>query len=345
MSGSLPTILALGALLIGLVFGVVAQRSSFCTVAALGNWVLLRDYRQLHAYMAALGVALLGTGLLESGEWVPIGESSYRSARLDWIGLTLGGVVFGFGSLLAGGCATRTLIRTAEGNLGALVTLLVLALIAMTTLFGVLEPVRGWVIEHSAWYLGEGGSSIAGWLSVPPALPAIVGALLCALVVLRAGNWREHRGMVAAGALLGTTISAGWWLSGYLVYDELEPTPPVSVSVVGPLTRGTTYVTLGRVTGSLFGLFLIAGIFAGALLSALLSGTFRWIRPDGSRFGVYLVGGCLMGAGAIMAGGCNVGQGLTGLATLSLQSVVATVAIVVGMRVGLWWLQREPAAR
>lgn len=341
MNESLPPILSLGALLIGLVFGALAQRSSFCTVAALSNWVLLRDYTQAHAYMAALGIALLGTGLLEWGGWVAIGESSYRSARLDWMGLVLGGLIFGFGSMLAGGCATRTLIRTAEGNLGALVTLLVLATVAMTTLFGILEPVRGWMMRQTVLYLADGRSALAGWLQVPLWLPVVVGTLLCALVVFRAGDWRDHRGMVVAGTLIGTTIVAGWWLTGYLASDDFEPTPPLSVSVVGPLTRGTVFVTLGRATGSLFGLFLIGGIFAGALLSALLSGSFRLVRPDGSRFGVYLVGGSFMGAGAIMAGGCNVGQGLTGLATLSLQSFLATVAIVVGLRAGLWWLQRE----
>jgi uncharacterized membrane protein YedE/YeeE len=341
MDEYLTTALALGGLLIGLVFGAVAQRSSFCTVAALSNWVLLRDYRQVHAYIAALGVALLGTGLLEWGEWVVLGESSYRSARVDWLGLALGGLVFGFGSMLAGGCATRTLIRTAEGNLGALVTLLVLAVVAMATLFGVLEPVRGWIIERTALQLDSGQSALAGLLSVPHVLLAIVGALLCAAILFRVGDWRGHRGMVVAGALIGATITAGWWLTGYLAYDEFESTPPVSVSVVGPLARGTTYLTLGHATGPLFGLFLIAGILGGAILSALFSGTFRWIRPDGARVGVYMVGGCLMGAGAVMAAGCNVGQGLTGLATLSLQPIVAAVAIIVGMRIGLWWLQRE----
>lgn len=340
MNENLPTLLALGGLLIGLVFGVVAQRSSFCTIAALSNWVLLRDYRQLHAYLAALGVALIGTGLLEWGGWVAIADSSYRGAQLDWVNLSLGGLVFGFGSMLAGGCATRTLIRTAEGNLGALVILLVLAMAAMATLFGVLEPVRGWIAEHSALYLSDGRSALAGWLSVPPALFAVIGALLCATVVLRVGEWRDHAGIVTAGALVGLTITAGWWLTGYLAYDEFESAPPLSVSVVGPLARGTTYVTLGRIAGSLFGLFLIAGIFAGALLSALVSGSFRLVPPDGSRLGVYLLGGFLMGVGAVMASGCNVGQGLTGLATLSLQSVVATTAIVLGMRIGLWWLQR-----
>lgn len=341
MNESLAIVLPVGALLIGMVFGAVAQRTSFCTVAALSNWVLLRDYRQVHAYTAALGVALLGTGALEWSDLVSISESSYRSARLDWVGLALGGLIFGFGSLLAGGCATRTLIRTAEGNLGALVTLLVLAIMAVTALFGLLEPVRGWIAAESALDLADGRSSVAGWLRIPPGLLAIFGALFCLLAVLRTGDWRSNRNMVGAGALIGAAIAAGWWLTGYIAQDELQPTPPVSVSVVGPLARGTTYVALGQTTGTLFGPFLIAGIFSGALLSALLSGSFRWTRPDGSRFGAYLAGGCLMGVGAVMAAGCNVGQGLTGLATLSLQSIVATVAIVVGMRLGLWWLQRE----
>jgi uncharacterized membrane protein YedE/YeeE len=341
VTGDLPAVLALGALLIGLVFGYVAQRSSFCTVAALSNWVLLRDYRQAHAYFAALGLAMLGTGLLEWGGLAAIADSSYRSPRFDLIGLLLGGLLFGFGSMIAGGCVTRTLIRTAEGNLGSLATLLVLTFVAMAVLFGVLEPVRGWVIEQSALHLGDGRSGLAGWLSLPPVLVAIAGAALCALVVLRAGDWHDHPGMVVAGGVIGLTIVAAWWLTGYLADDELEATVPVSISVVGPLARTTTWILLGRVTGSQFGLFLIAGIFFGALLSALLSGSFRLVRPDGARFGLYLAGGGLMGAGAIMAGGCNVGQGLTGLATLSLQSVTATAAILLGMRIGLWWLERE----
>lgn len=340
MNDQLPVLLAAGALLIGLVFGVAAQRSRFCVVAAMSNWVLFRDHRQLHAYATALGVAILGTALLETGGWADIGESSYRSARLDWAGLLLGGLVFGFGSMLAGGCATRTLIRSAEGNLGALATLLALAAVAMTTLFGVLEPVRGWIVQESAIHLSEGRSAVAGWLALPPWLPAVAAASICALVLFSLGNWRENRGLVAAGAVIGLTITAGWWLTGYLAQDEFEPTPPVSVSIVGPLTRGFTYITLGQLTGSLFGLFLILGVFAGALFSAVVTRSFRWIPPDGSRIGAYLLGGVFMGGGAVLAAGCNVGQGLTGLATLSVQSVIAVTAIFSGMRIGLWWLER-----
>ena len=86
-------------------------------------------------------------------------------------------------------------------------------------------------------------------------------------------------------------------------------------------------------------MFLIGGILLGALITALFSRRFHWTAPDSSRVAAYLVGGMLMGIGAIFAGGCNIGNGLTGLATVSLHSIIAFGAILVGMRTGLWWLQ------
>lgn len=336
-------VLAAGSFLVGLAFGVFAQRSAFCTVSAVSNWVLLRDPRQAHGYLAALGVALLGTGLLEWGGWVAIGDSGYRSPRLDWLGLTLGGLLFGFGAMLAGGCATRTLIRTAEGNLGALVTMLVMVFVAMTALFGLLEPPRAWLMEHTALRLSASGTSLAGWLSLPPLLPAAAGSLVCGALILLHGDWRRHAATLVSGALIGLTVVAAWWLTGFLTDDEFQATPPVSIAVVGPLTRGATFVTMAQQSGHLFGLLLIPGIFAGAWLAALVSGDFRWTWPAPSRLGLYMIGGCLMGVGAIAARGCNVGQGLTGLATLSVQSVIASAAMVLGMLAGLRWLEQQEA--
>ena len=97
-------LLSLGALIIGMLFGVMVQRSRFCMVAAVSNILLLRDFRQLHGYFAALAIALLGTLWLEQGGWVSVADSRYRSAQLDWLGSVCGGLLFGFGAVLAGGC-------------------------------------------------------------------------------------------------------------------------------------------------------------------------------------------------------------------------------------------------
>lgn len=335
MAMSPELLLAASALMIGLVFGAVAQRSRFCTVSAMSNLLLMRDYRQLHAYLAALAVALAGTTLLEWGQWVDIAESSYRRPVLSWGGALGGGLVFGFGAMLAGGCASRTLVRTAEGNIGSLIALVAFAMAGMVTLFGVLEPARVWLDRHSGLYLSGGDASLSLLLGLPLWLAPIALALLCLAVIFTVGDWRGHRGLLAAGAVIGLTVVAGWWATGWLGQDEFDPIAPRSLNMAAPLARDALYLSTGQATGSLFGLLLIPGVLLGASASAFLRGELRWVAPAGSRVGAYLAGGALMGVGAVVAGGCNIGQGVTGLATASVSSLAAVVGIVAGMGLGL----------
>jgi uncharacterized protein len=324
--------LAVGALSIGVLFGIVAQRSKFCMVAALANWSLMRDYRQAHAYLVAIAFALLGTQVLELQFSVPIEESGFRTATLDWIGALAGGLIFGAGAMLAGGCAGRTLVRTAEGNLGSLIALVAFALAAMVTLFGVLQPVRAW-IRQWALDLPAGDASVAAVLEIPAWWIVAAVAVLVALLVLTTGRRTRSLWVIAAGAVIGLLVTAGWWLTGYFAYDEFDPAPPLSLTFSGPLARSSLYVTAQITTGTYFGLFLIPGVLLGALASALVGREFHWVTPDASRVGAFMVGGVLMGVGAILAGGCNIGHGLSGLSTLSLQAVIAV------MRLTLAWMQ------
>ena len=331
--------LAGGGLLLGFLFGAAAQRSRFCMVAAVSNLALMRDYRQVHAWLAALGVALVGTGLLEWGGWVVIAESVHRRPTLDWLGAVGGGLMFGYGSMLAGGCASRTLVRCAEGNLGSVATLLAFAVAGMATMFGVLDPLRGW-LAGNALYLASGDSSIAAIAGLPQWAACLSLALLCLGGILFLGHAWDHPGLIGAGVLIGLAVVAGWWVTGVLGYDEFTERPPTSLAVAGPLARATAWVTMHQPTGSLFALLFIPGVLAGSLASTLLSRSFRWISPDGSRIGAYLGGGALMGVGAVLAGGCNLGQGITGVATTSAGSLLAASGILGGMLLGLWSMSR-----
>jgi hypothetical protein len=337
--------LAGGGLFLGLVFGAVTQRSRFCMVAAVSNFALMRDYRQVHAYLAAVAVALIGTMALEWGQWVDIAQSGYRRPALNWGGALGGGLIFGFGSMLAGGCATRTLVRSAEGNVGSLIALLACALAAMAMLFGVLDPMRGWLAGHLSVYVPGGDASLSRLLRLPQWTVPAGMALICLGVIFRLGDWRRHAGLVVSGALVGLVIVAGWWLTGVAGLDPFEPAPPASVSLVAPLARDALYLSSGQLTGSLFAVFLVPGVVLGALASALASGAFRWTAPHGSRVGACLTGGALMGIGAVLAGGCTVGQGITGLATASVASLVAAGGILTGMLIGLRFLYRSSGAR
>lgn len=201
-----------GGLVLGIAFGIVAQRSRFCVVSAMSNFTLMRDYRQLHAYLAALGVAVLGTFALEWSHLVDIAATGYRRPALNWLGAIGGGLVFGFGAMLAGGCASRTLVRTAEGSLGALLTLLAFAVFGMATLFGVLEPLRGWV-QNQALPLSADDAPLAVILHWPPWVVPMAVVLACLTVILLLGRWREHKYTVAAGLFIGLLIVAGWWVT------------------------------------------------------------------------------------------------------------------------------------
>ena len=108
-----------GGLALGLAFGIVAQRSRFCVVAAVSNFALMRDYRQLHAYLAACAaMAVAGTFALEWSNLAAIADTAYRRPTLNWMGALGGGLSFSFGAMLAGGCASRTLNQHCGGQSG-----------------------------------------------------------------------------------------------------------------------------------------------------------------------------------------------------------------------------------
>ena len=334
----MPSPLIWGGLAIGLALGAVLERSRFCMVAALSNFVLMRDLRHLHAYLAALAVAIAGTAWLETTGLVAIAESGYRAARLDWVGAVAGGLLFGFGALLAGGCAGRTLVNAATGNLGSLLALAVFASAGWAAQFGPLEPLRVQLASATAWNLPLADGSIAAALGTGTVPTAALCALLALIAAARAiSDWR----MIIAGAAIGLLIVAGWWITGDAGAFDPAAARPDSVSYSGPLARVVQGALSGQIPGSAFGPALLAGTMIGAAASSLVSRSFRWTLPASGRIGALSLGGLMMGLGGSLAAGCNIGHGITGLATLSIKSLIASLAIVAGMRAGLAWLARR----
>ena len=172
-----------GGLGFGVLFGIIVQRSRFCVLAAVSNWVLMRDLRQVHGYLAAVAVAVAGTAVLELTGVVPVAESIYRSARVDWLGALAGGAMFGFGVVLAGGCVGRLLVRGAEGSVGALLALVAVALGAAACAYGVLAPLRSSLAVAPAMSLPSGDASVTALLGLPSWVAPAVVAIGCALAI------------------------------------------------------------------------------------------------------------------------------------------------------------------
>lgn len=346
--------LAAGGFLIGLVFGLIAETTGFCAMGAVSDAVTFHDQRRLRSWMLAVAVAILGVAWLRHAGGLALASSMYLAPRLNWAGNVLGGLMFGAGMALAGGCASRNLVRAGTGDLRSLLSLLVLGISAYAALGGILGPARAALETATAVPLATPTQSLADLVggtagldteSSHLLLPALAAVLLL-LYCLSDRSFLASPRHLLSGLGVGAAVIAGWALTG-LLYDEMaaRPLAPLSLSFVRP--TGDTLEWLQRQTAlglPGFGVATVLGTLAGAGLAALLKGrfalkTFRDV-PDTAR---HLGGAVLMGTGGVMAMGCSVGQGITGLSTLAVGSVLAFASILAGTVLGLKALERWAA--
>lgn len=321
-----------GGLGIGLAYGATAQVSGFCLNSALRNQVRDRQGDKLRAFILACVIALIGTHWVAHMGLVNINESIYATKRVSWPLIVSGGLLFGFGMILSRGCGARSLVLLGQGNLRSLVVLLCLGISAYATLTGILGPWRTWVATATTSTLGHYTltSSSARFM-------------LCGAFAL-AGLWfvfRDRSFLLRlrdslSGIIIGLLIIGGWLVTGWLGQDEFEPTIPSSLTFVAPIGASIQYLMIATGASLSFGVMLVAGVLAGSLASALLTRQFKVTGFDETyRMPRYIAGGLCMGVGGALALGCSVGQGLTGMSTLSFVSMVAFASIIGGALLAL----------
>lgn len=334
---------ALWGFLAAVAFGAIANKTNFCTMGAVSDWVNMEDKNRLRAWFLAIGVAIIGTQLLQAWGFIDLGQSIYLTANFGWLGHALGGFLFGVGMTLSGGCGQRTLVRVGSGNLKSLVVMLLMGITAYMTLRGLLAPVRINVIEATnldlaARNLSSQGlptliqsiTGIADMQTARWAVAAIVG-LGFTLYALASRDFLTSYKNLFAGFSVGLLVVAGWYITGKIGFDEFEPVRLESFTFVAPVGENVNY--LMTYTGSTinFGVAAVLGVIAGSFLYAVLSGTFR-IETFSTREDMvnHVVGGVLMGFGGVIALGCTIGQGVTGMSTLALGSVITLFTIIFG---------------
>jgi len=339
-----------GGLLLGVIFGGLVQRTNFCTMGGISDLVLLGDGSRFRAWLLAIGTAILGAQGLHLAGLVNLDGAIYATTNLGWLGALLGGLVFGFGMVQAGGCGSRTLVRFGAGNLKSLVALLVLGITAYATLRGIIGPARQWfegvtVIDLKA--RGIPTQSLPD-LFAAHGLPARPLRILLALGIggglvayaLSNARFRARPKLVIGGIGVGLIAVAGWAVTGILGNDEFEPVPLASVTFVAPVADSLLYLMTFTGATLNFGISTVGGMILGAFLVAKLDGSFR-IESFSSRDDLigHLLGGALMGVGGVFALGCTIGQGLTGFSTLALSSVIAFGGICLGGVLGVRYLE------
>ncbi len=351
---------------VALAFGFLAQRAHFCTMGAISDIVNMGSWTRMRLWVTAVAVAMIGFHLMAWLGWIDARQTIYAAGRVIWLSALLGGALFGFGMVLASGCGSKTLVRIGGGSLKALTVFFVMGFSAYATLSGVLAVLRVNTVDAVSVEL-PGSAALAALLAqaiggdpgvVGLALALVLGGALLVWAFM-SPDFRTP-GNLLGGIGLGLCVVAMWWVSGRLgfvpehpdtleaVYLATDTGRMEALSFTAPMAYTLDWLILFSDASNLLttGVVAVLGVILGSLAQSLLDKSFRWEGFHGTQdTALHLGGAMLMGIGGVTALGCTVGQGLSGLSTLSVTSAIAVTGIVLGAIAGLrfqmWLLERD----
>lgn len=344
---------------VAVVLGAVANKTHFCTLGAVSDWINIGDTGRMRAWLFAMAVALVGVLVLKATDQASVTGTTfppYRTPNFAWLRYLLGGFMFGIGMTLASGCGNKTLIRAGAGNLKSVVVLVIAAICAYfmvwtefyaTAFNSWLAPTVVDLQQHGirSQALGDviaglsdssdGGriDTVVGWI-----VAASIGAF-----VFASRDFRGSFDNISGGLVVGLAIAAGWYLTGgplgiaWKEFADMAPMPPSRVEVqsftfISPMADALRYLmSPTRVELINFGIMALCGVLAGSFLYAAVTHKFRieWFASV-ADFARHAVGGALLGIGGVLSMGCTIGQAITGVSTLALGSFLTFGAIVAG---------------
>ncbi|MES2938620.1 MAG: YeeE/YedE family protein [Pseudomonadota bacterium] len=355
-----------GAFLLSAAFGALVQRTNFCTMGAVADVVSMGDWTRLRQWALAAAVATLGFAVLAWAGVLSADKTLYASPRWLWLSALAGGAVFGFGMVLASGCASKTLVRIGGGNLKALVVALVTGIAGFATLKGLTAVWRSATVDRVGPEFARNadlGALLASGTGLAPAQAAliaglVVGGALLAWTLVGREFIRPHN--LLAGAGVGALVLAMWWLTGRIGHLAEHPETLEEAFLATQSRRAEGFSFVSPIAYALdwlmfysdaskrltVGIVSVGGVIAGSAAMALVQRSFRWEGfGDTADLGHHLAGGALMGVGGVTAMGCTIGQGVSGFSTLTLTSFTAVAAMIAGAVAGVkyqvWRLERQ----
>lgn len=347
----------------GFIYGFLLQKADFCFVASIRDWIIVRDTRILHGVLALIAVSLLGWGIVlsigaadVSEVWtVPIGGANL-----------LGGILFGIGMTLAGGCGSGTLYRCGMGYVQFWIVLL-FAILGNLLFAFIYDPwARDYFIEPMT--IVPEGYTLYDLPISPLLLPILIVVLMAALAIYRYGaksffngfkeavtDWKKNPLRQSHWDIRLVAVLIG-------VFATLQFAVMSNFGITGPETRigavglsllfGEDVVLNNTYLNGLFASFpkigigpeevLIMFLVVGSFSAAVLSKSFKLRMPRASRLPYAIGGGLLMGVASRIAPGCNIANVITGLGGLSISSVIVIVGMIIGIFIVIAYIFRMP---
>ncbi len=331
LTGEAPAAALLG-LLTGLIFGIAAQRSRFCLRAACVEFARGQMGDRLAVWLLTFSTALVWVQGAQALGLFRATDARIMAIPGSWSGAVIGGLIFGVGMVLARGCSGRLLVLAATGNLRAVVSGLVFAVVAQMSLAGWLAPLRDTLARL---WITPGGQNVN--LLTSAGLPQISG-LLCGIIVACIALAVAAHNRIGAARLVfasgvGFAVAVGWVATFTLAQAAFEPVQIESATFTGP-SANTLMFFLDRAMVLNFDIGLVPGVFLGAFLASWLAGEFRFQGfEDEANMRRAITGAALMGFGGMLAGGCAIGNGVTGTSVFAGTAWVALCAMWAGAMV------------
>lgn len=324
------TVLALGGLIIGALFGFFAQRSKFCLRSAALEFWQHKFGEKISVWLLTFSSAVVGVQWLILTNHMDVGATRQIAATGSISGALVGGLLFGAGMIMTRGCASRLLILSANGNLRALLSGLIFAVTAQAALGGALAP---WREAISSWWTVDGGNTrnlltltgVGPWGGLTFGLVWLVAALFFSV---RSG-WGFWKWVGGIGA--GLMVAAAWGFNYAVSKNSFEVVPVQGLTFSGPSAEWLMRVLASPAPEIGFSYGLVPGVFLGSFLGAWVGKDFALEGfKDGYSMRRYIAGAILMGFGAMLAGGCAVGAGITGGSIFALTAWLSLAGMWVG---------------
>ncbi|MAI29250.1 MAG: transporter [Rickettsiales bacterium] len=361
----LKNVVVIGGFFLGTMFGFIGQRIRFCILGAISDFLIYKNLIRIKIWIVACLTAIASTQILILFNAIRLDSTVISTSEVYWFSNLVGGALFGFGMVLASGCGSRALIRIGEGNLKAVVVILTISISAIVTLRGLLAPIRVNFFEKinltfpqyidlisifSIFFGDENKIRIF----------FIILSLFLLFILLFFDGLNEKKILrlpkkkYILSVVLGFLIPFGWFITGNVGFIEEHPNTLEyaylstnsnsleSFTYVGPLAYSAELLmywtdSSKKVT---FGICLVIGTLFGSNFSALQQNTFKVEGFISSQdFFHHTIGGVLMGIGGVIAVGCSIGHGLSGISFLSISSIITILSIYLGTYLGILYMQ------
>jgi len=344
--------------ILGFILGFVVTKTNFCTMGAVSDWVNIGDLSRFKSWMLAAAIAILGVAILNFLSFFDINDSRipYRNSLLAWPRYIIGGLMFGIGMTYASGCGNKVLIRVGGGNLKSLVVLIVAGIMAYvmtrTDFYGIifhswmnpisLDLAQIGILDQSLPTIISSTFSINNSANFNLIIGVIVSSIMI-FMIFKSGKFIQNFDNVFSGIIVGLVIVMAWLLTGGVTGQEWieandfldDPLPGVgmqSFTFINPM--GETLIFAGNVPNLYyltFGVTALLSVITGAFVYSILSNNFRieWFLSK-QDFIRHIIGAVLIGIGGVLAMGCTIGQGVTGVSTLAIGSFITLIFIILG---------------